>query len=222
MNTTPECKETERFTYLTDDELTREEAAQLAGHLESCNECRKKRSDFLSLRKHIIQTLNRSIPVSETGLSTERILQSIHSHDQPKSLTFLRLTESKLFRILRYSTSIAALFLLFLFVSEQADSVRKISKLEARIETAIPVRSPGLIDRITLTRSLFTIGEWNEFSNILRVNHGIIDSFELLRIKILLEKKFGTDNLWKLKQYAGLPDLFKNITDVKTIKTLIK
>ncbi|TSA33298.1 MAG: zf-HC2 domain-containing protein [Porphyromonadaceae bacterium] len=222
MITNIKCRNIAGFLYLTDDEMDSQEALLLFKHLASCSPCKKSREDFLATRRVTLQ-LMKDIPIyPDFTASTEILIKSGKTSTKTKPEKPFNPFWNNTLSIIRFASTIAAVFLLFLFVWEQTISVRKISMLENRIQSIIIPSEPGLIDRITLARSVFTVKEWNDLAVSMNVNQTVSDPHDILRIKILLEKRFRSGKTNELALINSLRNSWIIKRNETTFKNLIK
>jgi len=216
------CSNVARLLYLTDDEIDSQEALLLSKHIESCSSCNKTREDFLAARQMALQ-IKKGLPAyPDFTISTEILIKSCTTSTIAKPVNPYSQFWNKALSIIRYATIIAAVLLVFLFIWEQTISVRKISMLENRIQSTLNPSTLGLIDRITIARSIFTDKEWNDLAVRLNVKQIVSDPYDLIRIKILLENRIRSGKTNGLT----LVNLYRNSSAVKrnaiTFKNLIK
>jgi len=222
MNTNITCKKIANLLYLTDDEINSQEALLLAKHLESCSSCKNTREDFLVTRQTAIE-LDKGIPTYADFIkSTEILIKSGSTSNLAQPANPFKPFWHKTVSIVRYASTIAAVFLLFLFVWEQSISLRKITMLENRIQSIINPSEPGLIDRLTIARSVLTVKEWNDLAISSQVYKTPSSAQDLQHIKILLESRFRLEKPNDL----ALIHLFHSSIILKlnalTIKNLIR
>lgn len=202
--------------------MNSQESTSLSDHLRICSRCKKTHEEFLATRRATVN-FNAPIPVCPdfTNSTEMRIITgpTISKANPAKPITPMW---QKTVSIIRYASSIAAIFLLILFVWEQTLSVRKISALENRIQSTIHPSATGLMDRMTLARNVFSSKEWTDFAVILNVNQSVTNRNDIFRIKNILEKRIRSGKPGEL----ALISLFYNSLTVKrnviTFKNLIK
>lgn len=222
MNTKITCKKIASLLYLTDDEINSQETLLLSKHLESCSSCKNAREDFLATRKIVLQ-LDKGVPVYHEFIkSTEILIKSGTVPNLVKPAYPGKPFWHNAVSIIRHASSIAAVFLLFLLVWEQTVSVRKIAMLENRIQSTINPSTLGLIDRITLARSVFTDKEWNNLAISVNAKPTALDPHGLLQIRLILEKQILSEKTNELT----LINFFRNSSietrNAVTFKNLIK
>lgn len=193
MSTNTKCRKIERLLYLTDDEMNPAEFSLLAKHLASCPSCVSLRKEFLASRQMALR-LKDDIPAyPDFTLSTDRLIQSGDRSSNAKTAVIDHPYWRKSLAVIRYASTIAASLLLFLLLSEQTLSVRKIATLEHRIQSEVIPSEAGLIDRITMARSLFTIKEWNDLTAGLHVTRARLAPQDILRIRSLVENRIRSE-----------------------------
>ncbi|MFA6481745.1 MAG: hypothetical protein WCW62_04135 [Bacteroidales bacterium] len=222
MKASLNCKNIDRLLYLTEDEMSTHESGLLDEHLRSCSSCDKKHRDCLAVRRNIHDSKTDIHGIKDFESSDGFIEKTNRLIIERNSVPPGNQNWNKTLAILRYSSTIAAILLLCLFVSEQANSIHKISRLENRIQSSVNDSEPGIIDRITLARSILTVNEWTNLSDLINIKSGKIDSFELLRIKLFLENKIGLEQNQKLAFMRLFPDLLSDKKYAITLKSLIK
>ncbi|MFA6128753.1 MAG: hypothetical protein WC699_15745 [Bacteroidales bacterium] len=222
MKASLNCKNIDRLLYLTEDEMSTHESGLLDEHLRSCSSCDKKHRDCLAVRRNILDSKTDIHGIKDFESSDGFIEKTNRLIIERNSVPPGNQNWNKTLAILRYSSTIAAILLLCLFVSEQANSIHKISRLENRIQSSVNDSEPGIIDRITLARSILTVNEWTNLSDLINIKSGKIDSFELLRIKLFLENKIGLEQNQKLAFMRLFPDLLSDKKYAITLKSLIK
>jgi len=216
------CSEMDYLLYLTDDEMNSQELTFLSNHLRICPRCKKTHEEFLAARL-VTVNFNGPIPACPdfTSSTEKRIItgQAIADVNPAKPINPIW---QKTASIVRYASSIAAIFLLVLFVWEQTLSVKKISALENRIQSTIHSSDTGHTDRINLARNIFSSKEWTDFAVKLNINQSVTDRSDIFRIKNILEKRMRSKKTGELAFKAS----FRNSMTIKrnaiTFNNLIK
>jgi hypothetical protein len=222
MKTNLNCKNIDHLLYLTDDEIDSHETLLLSNHIESCSRCKKIHEDFLSTRQAAIR-FKQALPDNpDLVRSIEDRLSSGIIRESAKIVKTINPVWQKTIIAIRYISGVAAALLLILFISEQTLSVRKISMLENRIHTTVNPSMPGLLDRITIARASLSENEWNELRASLWVKNNTSEPHDLLRLKMLLEKRLRSENTSEMASIT----LFRHSPMIKrntiTFKNLIK
>ncbi len=214
MKATINCKKIEHIIYLTDDELNTNEKTRLSRHLATCSACRQTREKFLETRL-ILLLSNKDIP---------SVPEITFPSGIPAAIPTRAATSrgSAAMQVIRYVSTIAAVFLLILFSWEQSSSVHKIATLEKRVQSAVIPSEPGLIDRITLARSILNGKEWQVLAASLHISQTVDDPADLRRIKAMIESRIS---IGQTDELASI-ELFRNSLAFKrssiTLKNLIK
>ncbi|MCX6226658.1 MAG: hypothetical protein NTV01_18240 [Bacteroidia bacterium] len=214
------CNDVKNLIYLTEDEINPEEELLLSAHLASCSSCNEAREDFRAARAKTVQLKYEMPEYPDFKESTELLIKSHASLIRGTSVKnqFWQRTVM----IARYASGIAAVFFLVLFISEQTISVHKISRLENRIQSTVNPSSPGLIDRLTLARSVFTGKEWTDLAEKLNVNQSVTDRRDILRIKNAFEKRMHSRRTGELAFMASLRSSLTIKRNVITFNNLFK
>jgi hypothetical protein len=206
-----ECQKIDHLIYLTEDELDNEQSSVLNDHLRNCSSCNRKREAFQEARQ-VILTLNTNSP-----LCPDIII--------PKNLPAQIVRKSpinKILLVVRYTSTIAAAVLLFLFVSEQMVSVRKIAMLENRIQSTKNHSPIGFTERIALARNILSEKQFTDLAGKLKIKPMELNAKELLQFKLnpnnrILSGFLGNPALFRIKQNSNL--LKRNFI---TYKSLLK
>lgn len=215
------CKNIDRLIYLTDDELNSQELEVLSEHLKSCSACKTTREGLLAARRMITGSKTGIPDYPDFSESTGVLINTGKTAGSQNFTTISNPNWNRVLSVIRYVSGIAAVFLMILFTWEQALSVRKITLLENRIQTAIIPPEPGLIDRMTIARSILKFPEWNDLVANMNIIKTPVNLQELSRIKILMENRIrsGDGNMSafiSVFQHSGM------IRNSITFKNLLK
>lgn len=183
MKTNPTCQAIEHLLYLTEDEIQSQELLLLNAHCSNCPECSKIRKDFLTIRQLTLQSKQTLTDYPDFREAIEILIDQ-----SPGALATDHLyTTNQIWRtalsFIRYVSGIAAIALIFLFASEQTITVRKINRLENRIQSTNPSERPGLVARITHARSMISDKAWQDLTASLQISESLTGTQNLRQIK---------------------------------------
>ena len=157
------CREAQRLVRFTPDEMRRFEAERLEVHLSSCSACSSLRREFLAFRTATLEA-GKTPPVmdfSQIKINIESLSPGPTEKDNSRMVT---VGGQRVMRVIRYVSGIAAMSLFVLFLWEQAIAVRKLSALQAHVQSAPAVEDPGLIDRLTIARAALVDAGWADLA----------------------------------------------------------
>lgn len=222
MKTPYKCRDIEPLLYLTDDELDAGGSAMLSQHLESCPSCEKIRKEFISIRTGTLKFHAEIRDIPDFSISTGTLIRTEANEPVVNPAGYKNSFQNKVIRFIQYSSGIAAIFLIALFIWEQSISVRNIARLEHRIQTTISPATTGFLDKITLARAAVTEQEWKDLEARLGINLSVPNSLDPANIKKVLEYRIRVGNL-NDPSYLGMMrnSLFIK-RNISTYKSLIK
>jgi|GEM_PF-1328083 len=149
------CADWESFLYLTDDELSPSELNKLVEHLNTCSECRSIRDQVIKSRSLLV-----GIP-EDPGMDIPDFTGMARDLERPGKPT-TDLSGRLVFRVIRWTSVIAASLLVLLFLSEQNHTVRKIVALEETMSGLVYPDTPGLVDQWAFRESAHLRASLNE------------------------------------------------------------
>jgi hypothetical protein len=216
------CNACERLLYLTDDEMNPQERSLISEHLKSCTPCSRKREEFLATRAISLRMKDAIPDLPDFITPATGIVKTLPLTGETSPFRIINPAWSRTMQWIRYSSAIASVLLVFLFFSEQAVTIRKISRLENSVQTHVRPSSPGLTDRIAMARSLLTVKEWEDLNSHVDLGENRLNAHDLYRIRKFVENRLESGSAGFSQKKGMFSQYLVASRNALTIKKLLQ